>query len=102
MRTRRPCVLLFAAVLTVTGCSSSGHTSGSATSVPAITAPASFTAAGSIRAAYTLNAHPHDQLVLTGANNAEVARATADDLGSAIFYDVAPGDGYTVRHVNGS
>lgn len=69
---------------------------------PKTTEKATFTAAGSIRQAYVLDAKQGDQLLLVDRAGKEVARKKADQLGSVIFYEVKPGDGYTVRHADGS
>lgn len=96
-----------ALALTATACSGNDDTDAGAAGsargdeVATATTAASFTAAGSINSAYVLDAPVGAELVLTGADDTEVGRATADDLGSAVFYDVEPGDGYTVRNVDG-
>ncbi|HEX5095667.1 MAG TPA: CocE/NonD family hydrolase, partial [Acidimicrobiia bacterium] len=64
---------------------------------PAITGPAAFTTNGSINAAWVTDADPGTALMLVDGEGMKVAQQSADDAGSAIFYDVAPGDGYTVR-----
>ncbi|MGQ0825352.1 MAG: CocE/NonD family hydrolase [Actinomycetota bacterium] len=69
--------------------------------IATITEPATFTAAGSVRGAYVLDADPGAELALVDREDHVVATGTADDLGSVVFYDAAPGDGYTVRHVDG-
>lgn len=69
---------------------------GEATEVATTDVIAAFTAAGSINAAYVLDAEPGAELTLADIDNTEVATATADDLGSAVFYDVEPGAGYRV------
>ncbi len=72
--------------------------SGAGTEVATTDVVADFTAAGSINAAYVLDAEPGSELVLADIENTEVATATVDDLGSAVFYDIEPGAGYRVVH----
>jgi len=69
--------------------------------VPAITAAAPFRAAGSVHGAYVLGAPAGAELILADADGTQVATAVADERGSVVFYDLTPGDGYTVRHRDG-
>src|SRR5436190_5925769 len=64
---------------------------------PAAAGAATFTAHGSVEQVYVAHAPPGDGLDLRDGTNHTVAHGTADDLGSFLFRDVAPGDGYTVR-----
>jgi hypothetical protein len=64
---------------------------------PAVTAPATFTARGSVGEAYVLGAEPGARLLLVDAERRVVAAGRADRFGSKVFVDVAPGAGYTVR-----
>lgn len=72
------------------------------TQAPKITTKASFEARGSVEQAYVRNATPGQQLVLADKSGTQVAAGTADDFGSLIVRDLAPGDGYTFRAVDGS
>jgi predicted acyl esterase len=87
------------------GCSSSDSHSGSklldSGKVPTATDAASFVAGGSIDQVWITDAHEGDELILADADDKEVGRGTADRLGSLILRDITPGDGYTVRHVDG-
>jgi uncharacterized protein len=69
--------------------------------VAAATKPASFRAGGSIGQVWVTDAKEGDELVLVDAKSSEVAKGTADRLGSLIFRDVEPGDGYSVRGTAG-
>ena len=68
----------------------------------AVTQPATFVAGGSIDQVWVTDANPGDVLILADASSKEVARGTADRLGSLILRDIAPGAGYTVRRVDPS
>ncbi len=57
---------------------------------------ATYFAHGSVAQVYVLNAKKGDTLELRDAANHVVQHGTVDDLGSLLFRDVAPGDGYTV------
>src|SRR5690606_9184756 len=46
---------------------------------------------------FVTHADEGDRLLLLDANHREVARTTADQLGSAIFREVPPGEGYRVQ-----
>ena len=85
------------------GCSSS-KTSGASTAstAPAVTTSASFTAFGGVNQASVLDAPKKADLVLADRSDHVVASGTADQYGSLVFYDVTPGGGYTVRHVDGA
>jgi predicted acyl esterase len=61
------------------------------------TEDATFSGAGSVRGAYVLDATPGNELKLVDAESHVVGTSTVDDLGSAVWYDIEPGDGYTVR-----
>jgi predicted acyl esterase len=65
--------------------------------------PATFTSAGSVEQVYVTHATPGDAIELHDASDVSVASGTVDDLGSFLFRDVVPGDGYTVveRHAGG-
>ncbi|HQF96310.1 MAG TPA: CocE/NonD family hydrolase, partial [Microthrixaceae bacterium] len=69
-----------------------------ATTAPRVTAPATFTATPSIGQVTVTRAEPGDELQLVDADERVVARGTADDTGSLIFYDVPPAEGYRVIH----
>jgi predicted acyl esterase len=58
--------------------------------------PATFTAHGSVEQVYVTHAAAGDTLELRDGSKQLVQSATVDDLGSLVFRDVAPGDGYTV------
>jgi len=64
----------------------------------AATGTARFDAFGSIEQATVTRAEPGDELTLVDPEGKKVATGTADDLGSMIFYAVAPGAGYRVQH----
>jgi len=94
---------IFIAVAVIgAACSSSSKGAHNATRAPAIKSHAAFTAHGSIRAAYVLDAPKGTDLVLADASGDDVAHATSDALGSAVFYDVKPASGYTVRTAQGA
>src|SRR5690349_8828824 len=97
-------VLVAVAVACGAACSSSSSSSGKGTPsrAPAVTSHAGFTAHGSIRAAYVLGAPAGTDLVLASADGDRVASAKSDALGSAVFYDVQPAGGYTVRTAQGA
>lgn len=63
---------------------------------------APFIAGGSIRQVWVTDAKEGDELMLTDGQSKEVARGTADRLGSLIFREVEPGGGYTVHSVVGA
>ncbi len=58
--------------------------------------PATFVAHGSVEQVYVTHAPSGQPIELHDASGATVQQATVDDLGSIVFHDVAPGDGYTV------
>lgn len=94
---------LFAALCTLSLIvSACGSDAGKQGKVAAITETATFVAGGSIEQVWVTDANPGDVLVLADGNSNEVGRGTADRLGSLIYRNIAPGDGYTVRLVNGS
>jgi hypothetical protein len=72
------------------------------TKVPKSTTDATFKAGGSIGQVWVTDAKEGDVLILVDADSNEVARGTADRLGSFIFRPVKAGAGYTVRVVKGS
>lgn len=80
---------------------SSGDKKGGSGNVAAINQPATFVAGGSIGQVWVTDATPGQELILTDADSNEVARGTADRLGSFIFRDVPAADGYTVRRIDG-
>jgi uncharacterized protein len=84
-------------------CSSDDAPSGSPDggALPPITEPADFVAGGSIGQVWITDAEEGQELVLADAASGEVARGTADRLGSLMFRGVAPGGDYTVRHLDG-
>ena len=57
---------------------------------------ATFSAHGSVEQVYVTHAAPGDTLDLQNAAHTTVDHGTVDDLGSLLFHNVAPGDGYTV------
>jgi len=72
-----------------------------AVTAPRITAPATFTAHGSVGEAYVTGASQGDSLVLVDSSN-KVVTASSQDLatdsfGSKVFHQVKPGKNYTVR-----
>ncbi|MBM4361632.1 MAG: CocE/NonD family hydrolase [Deltaproteobacteria bacterium] len=69
--------------------------------VPDVTEKATFVAGGSIGQVWVTDAEPGDELLLVDGSSREVARGTADRLGSFIFREIQPGEGYTVRLVEG-
>lgn len=95
---------LLIAVCTVpvfaSACSSDDSSENATDGLPSITGPASFVAGGSIGQVWITDATEGDELVLADAESNEIARGTADRLGSLIFRGITPGDGYTVRHID--
>ncbi len=67
------------------------------TPAPKITAPASFTARGSVGEAYVTGASEGDTLLLVNRHDRTIRTGKADRFGSKIFYDVRPAPGFTVR-----
>src|SRR2546421_4986337 len=57
---------------------------------------ATFTAQGSVEQVYVIHATAGGAIELHDGAGATVQQAIVDNLGSALFRDVAPGDGYTV------
>lgn len=106
MRTlRRSTVVVLCLAMLAAACSSSSDSKSSATSAatsaPAITDPAPFTAHGSIDEAYVLGAEKGETLQLVDQKDRVIGRGKADAFGSLIFRELQPGDGYTVRAVSG-
>src|SRR5258708_8330145 len=62
-----------------------------------VTQKATFVAGGSIGQVWITDAKTGDVLVLVDKGGSEVARGTADRLGSLILRGIQPGAGYTVR-----
>ena len=62
---------------------------------------ADFTATGSVKQVYVTGARPGAQLVLRNGDGQRVATTTVNRLGGALFYEVRPGAGYTVRQEGG-
>jgi uncharacterized protein len=60
------------------------------------TTAATYSAHGSVEQVYVTHAPPGTTITLENAAAAVVGTGTVDDLGSFLFRDVAPGDGYTV------
>lgn len=113
---RRAAAVVLAGALALAACSSSG-TSGSepaggttgssadvstAAAAPAITAPADFTGHGSVEQAYVTGATPGVELLVADGEGRTVGSGTTDTAGSLIVRDLAPGDGYTFRAVDGA
>lgn len=67
----------------------------------AAAAPATFTARGSVEQVDVTHAVPGDAIELRQGDDV-VRSATVDDLGSMLFRDLTPGDGYTVVEHDGS
>lgn len=118
MRGTRTLAAIFAASLAISSCSSddkkaetppklnegsssSSKQNGSGKTVPEKTEDAAFTAGGSIGRIWVTDATNGQELTLVDAENAEVAVAKADELGSVIFRDLEAGDGYSVRAIDG-
>ncbi len=57
----------------------------------------SFDVRESVEQLHITHTTPGTELVLYGPQGEEVARANSDDLGSLIFREVTPGDGYTIE-----
>jgi hypothetical protein len=105
-RAVRPLALVVALTLLLTACTSdpeptAGADSTQASQAPEATAAATFTARGSVEQAYVTDAQPGQQLILADADGRQVAAGTADDYGSLVVRDLAPGEGYTFRAVDG-
>lgn len=100
-RARRPARWVAACVTLalLAACTAGGGDDGAGDrrDAPAVTGTAAFRAAGSIHAAYVLDAPAGAELILADAAGDEVATAVADERGSVVFYEVPPGEGYTVR-----
>ena len=60
-----------------------------------------LTVTGSVKQVHVIGATPGATLVLRDADGERVATTTVNRLGGAIFYEVKPGDGYTVRQSGG-
>src|SRR5262249_4027048 len=63
---------------------------------PAPADVATFEAHGSVEQVYVTHAAPGSDLELRDSANGVVAHGVVDDLGSFLFRDIVPGDGYTV------
>jgi len=64
---------------------------------PEANAKAPYAANGSVGEAYVEDAVPGSELMLINGDEKIVATGVADSFGSKIFYDMAPGAGYSVR-----
>jgi len=113
---RRGIAIVLAGVLALAACSaeggedraSGGAGSGSTSSTvavaipaPAITTTATFEAHGSVEQAYVVGAEPGVDIVVADQSGAQVGAGTTDAAGSLVVRDLAPGDGYTFRSVEG-
>jgi uncharacterized protein len=61
--------------------------------------PAEFSVRESVRQLHITHAAPGTTLRVVDGNGVEVASATTDSLGSVIFRELAPGEGYSVEEV---
>ncbi|HVU02453.1 MAG TPA: CocE/NonD family hydrolase [Polyangiaceae bacterium] len=119
MKIRRFTACTATLLLFATGCFSDGHVAknsaasgtdggtigtdgGGGPKVPDVTKEATFKAGGSIGQVWVTDANEGDALLLVDKNGTEIDHGTADRLGSFIWRDVTPGDGYTVRHSDGT
>jgi len=59
--------------------------------------PVLFQAVGSVEQLYVINAEPGSEIDLLDATDEVIDAGFADENGSYLFRDVAPGDGYSVR-----
>ncbi len=64
---------------------------------PQANAAASYTAHGSVGEAYVKDATPGSKLILVNSKEKVVTTGVADSYGSKIFYDIAPGQGFSIR-----
>lgn len=99
MRRFRPLAHALAALL-LAACGNSGSPAGPGDPEPV--APASFLARGSVEQAYVVGAEPGQDLRLLAADGTTVASGSADSMGSLIFRQVPPGDGYVVASGSGA
>jgi predicted acyl esterase len=65
--------------------------------LPTAAGAATFDAHGSVEQVYATGLPPGAQVSLDDGEGREVATRNANDLGGALFREVAPGDGYRVR-----
>src|SRR3954453_20127663 len=63
---------------------------------------ASFTARGRVEQVYATDLAPGEQVTLLDGSGATVAARPANELGGALFRDVAPGKRYRVQASDGS
>ncbi|PRQ02067.1 X-Pro dipeptidyl-peptidase (S15 family) [Enhygromyxa salina] len=98
--------LLFAVTSPLTACSDNavadGDDTGESGESSADTASEDYVAAEfmvreSVRQLHITHADPGVELRVVDANGEEVERAVVDDLGSLIFRELAPGDGYSIE-----
>ena len=68
-------------------------------SASAASSSASFHAHGSVGEAYVIGVHPGDTMVLSNGSGNKVGAGVADNLGSLVIRNVAPGSGYVFRDV---
>ncbi|HWN73713.1 MAG TPA: CocE/NonD family hydrolase, partial [Solirubrobacterales bacterium] len=64
--------------------------------IPAVALAASFEARGSVEQVYATGLTPGAQVSLYDSEGGEVATRSANELGGALFREVAPGSGYRV------
>lgn len=64
---------------------------------PKATTTAKYKARGSVGEIYVTGAKPGTKLMLVNGKEKLVTRGDADSFGSKIFYDITPGNGYSVR-----
>ncbi|MCZ7526484.1 MAG: CocE/NonD family hydrolase [Acidimicrobiia bacterium] len=108
MRTRRSRLALLLLALAVpawAGCSGDdgGDAGGTGTEPETEVAAAAVTQAayavrGSVEQVVVTGAEPGTELVLVSGDRDDVGKGTVDDLGSLLFRDVPPGEGYVVEH----
>jgi predicted acyl esterase len=96
-------VVVITALASSVACSSSDEkaSNGADAGAPESTEEADFVAGGSIGQVWVTDATEGDELILVDGTSNEVARGSADRLGSLILRDVEPGPGYTVRRIEG-
>lgn len=110
---RRAVAVVIVGALALAACSSSGTTgadpaggtngsTGTTDPAPAITAPAAFSGHGSVEQAYVTGATPGLELVVVDGEGATVGSGAADEAGSLVVRDLAPGSGYTFRSIDGA
>ena len=95
MNYRKLAVALVAPAVLLIGCSQNNSSAQNATALK--NAPDGFVAVGSIDQASAVGIPAKAKVELFDADGKVLRSATADKLGAAMFYDVAPGSGYTVR-----